>query len=369
MPLVLAGFALTAFAVSWILTAVVVRLGHRLQTFDTAGVEGQVKAETRRIPNTGGLAIAIAILATLFAAVLAIWFGLSDRLGSDKLPNLATGVAENAKTLWIFMLGLAAMHALGLIDDRKPMHWLPKLGVMLLVPTLVAWLTDSRILTLADAHVGGSWLSIGITALWFAVVMNAMNFLDNMDGLAAGLGAIIAASLLAIASLNGQWFLAAGAATLLGATLGFLPSNFPRARIFMGDGGSLTLGYMIAFLTVRLTYLNSDSSQPHWHLLLVPAVLLAVPLYDFASVVLIRLSQGRSPFVGDLQHFSHRMDRRGLGPTGAVLSIWALTAVTGLGAVVMARTDPWQGAIIAAQTLVVLGLLAFLERGIPERRP
>ena len=369
MPLVLAGFALTAFAVSWILTAVVVRLGHRLHTFDSAGVEGQVKAETRRIPNTGGLAIAIAILATLFSAVLAIWFGISDRLGSDQLPNLATGVAENARTLWVFMIGLAAMHALGLIDDRKPLPWLPKLGIMLLVPALVVWLTDSRVLTLTDAHVGGSWLSIGITTLWFAVVMNAMNFLDNMDGLAAGLASIIAASLLAIASLNGQWFIAAGSATLLGAALGFLPHNFPKARIFMGDGGSLTLGYMIAFLTVRLTYIPSDAQHTHWHLLLVPAVLLAVPLYDFASVVLIRLAQGRSPFVGDLQHFSHRMDRRGLGNTGAVLAIWALTAITGLGAVVMARTEPWQGAIIAAQTLIVLGLLAFLERGIPERRP
>lgn len=367
MPLALTGCVLISLLVSYFATGLARRLGDRLAALDGRGVTGQVKAEIRRIPNTGGIGIVATLLVVHWPIAIAALLWKAPQSDADTLAQLASGVRENVSLLALFLLGLVVLHVMGIIDDRRPLGWKPKLLVMLIVPAIVVWLSQTRVLWLLDPYVGGIWLSVLLTTLWFVVVMNAMNFLDNMDGLAGGLGAVISAGLLAIALLNGQWIIAFGAGTLLGVTLGFLPHNFPRARVFMGDGGSLAIGYTIAFLTVRLNYAEMETGGSQWHLLFVPLVLLAIPLYDFASVVLIRLSQGKSPFVGDLQHFSHRMARRGLGRTGAVVAIWILAAITGAGAVVMSRSTPWQASLIAAQTLAVLGLIAYLERGVPER--
>lgn len=369
MPLALTGCVLISLVLSLIATALARKVGERLSALDSHGVRGQVKAEIRSVPNTGGIGIALTLMLVLGGVSLAAFIWPKAAHEADTLAQLALGVRENVTLVGAFLGGLVVLHVLGVIDDRRPLPWQPKLLAMLLVPAGVALLSQTRILWLLDAHVGGAWLSVLITAIWFAVVMNAMNFLDNMDGLAGGLGAIIAAALLAIAALNGQWIIAAGAACLLGATLGFLPHNFPKARVFMGDGGSLVVGYTLAFLTVRLNYAETASGFPEWHQLFVPLVLLSIPLYDLTTVVLLRLSQGKSPFVGDLQHFSHRMARRGLGRQGAVVAIWALAGVTCAGAVVMSRSTPWQAAVIAAQTLAVLALIAFLERGVAEREP
>ncbi len=368
MPLALTGCVLISLFVSLIATGLARRVGDRFAAHDSQGVAGQVKAEIRRVPNTGGIGIALTLILMLGGVAIAAQFWPKATSESDMLGQLAWGVRESMTLLIAFLGGLLVIHFVGIVDDRKPLPWQPKLLAMVLVPAAVVWLTQTRVLSLLDSHVGGPWLSVLMTAFWFAIVMNAMNFLDNMDGLAGGLGAILSAGLLAIAVLNQQWIIGAGGAVLLGACLGFLPHNFPRARVFMGDGGSLVLGYTLAFLTVRLNYVDSTQGQTQWHLLFVPLVLLAVPLYDFASVVLLRLSQGKSPFVGDLQHFSHRMSRRGLGKTGAVVAIWMLAAITGAGAVVMSRSSPWQAALIAGQTLTVLGLIAYLERGVPEKQ-
>lgn len=367
MPLALTGCVLISLIVSFIATGLARRVGDRLAAHDGEGVAGQVKAEIRRIPNTGGIGIALTLIVMLAGVGLAAQFWPKATSEADTLGQLAFGVRENMKLLLAFLAGLVVLHGMGVIDDRRPLGWKPKLLVMLIVPAAVAWTSQTRVLWLLDPYVGGPWLSVLVTTIWFVVIMNAMNFLDNMDGLAGGLGAVIAAGLLAVALLNGQWIIAFGAGTLLGSTLGFLPHNFPKARVFMGDGGSLAIGYTIAFLTVRLNYAEMETGGSQWHLLFVPLVLVAIPLYDFVSVVLIRLSQGKSPFVGDLQHFSHRMARRGLGKTGAVVAIWILAAITGAGAVVMSRSTPWQASLIAAQTLAVLGLIAYLERGVPER--
>ncbi|RNC81589.1 MAG: undecaprenyl/decaprenyl-phosphate alpha-N-acetylglucosaminyl 1-phosphate transferase [Phycisphaera sp.] len=364
---VLVGCAVVAFVLSLGATGFARKVGDRLAAHDGKGVDGQVKAEVRRVPNTGGIGIATTLLCVLGVTAIAAWLWPDSAADASQLTDLAAGVRENTTLLVSFLAGLFVVHVVGVIDDRKPLPWQPKLFVMLLVPMVVVWVSQTRVLTLFDDHVGGSWLSVLITAFWFAVVMNAMNFLDNMDGLAGGLGAIVSAGLVAISIVNGQWIIGAGSAVLLGACAGFLPHNFPRARVFMGDGGSLVLGFTIAFLTVRLNYADSESGSPQWHLLFVPFVLLAIPLYDFVSVVLLRFSQGKSPFVGDLQHFSHRMARRGLGNRGAVLLVWMLAGMTGTGAVVMSRSEPWQAALIAGQTLAVIGLIAYLERGIPER--
>jgi UDP-GlcNAc:undecaprenyl-phosphate GlcNAc-1-phosphate transferase len=251
------------------------------------------------------------------------------------------------------------LHLMGLYDDRRPMGPRLKLALMLAAAAFAVLATDTRL----DPLVGGPWLSALITIVWIAAMVNAMNFIDNMDGLSAGVGSIACAAFLTVALIHGQWFIAGCFALLLGALLGFLAFNRPPASIFMGDAGSVVLGFLLAFLSVRITYLPADPARPApWHAVLTPLLVLAIPLYDFLSVTAIRLSQGRSPFVGDLQHFSHRLVDRGLTRPQAVLVIWGATAVTAIGGLALPSLAPWQAALVVAQTLVMLGVIALFEK-------
>ncbi len=364
-------------------TWLVRRVSLRLNALDSPGVEGQVKALRRAVPNTGGIAIfwsfTLPILAALVAAEVVPdtrWAALSPAL-AQHLPGLRAMIPYA-----LVMLACAGLlHALGLIDDRRPLGPMLKLAVMLSVAALAVIGTDTRVLTLLDAYAGGSWLSIAVTIVWLVVVINAMNFIDNMDGLSAGVGVIAAGCFMIVGLMQGQWFLASCFALLIGALLGFLRYNAPPARIFMGDGGSTVLGFLLAYLSVRLTFVPAESwtFRTPWptesgvqsgplHAALTPVLILAVPLYDFASVTIIRLSQGRSPFVGDLQHFSHRLVDRGLTRPQAVLVIWGAAAITGIGGLSLSSLAPWQAWLVVVQTLLMLGVIALFERWTTRTR-
>jgi UDP-GlcNAc:undecaprenyl-phosphate GlcNAc-1-phosphate transferase len=131
----------------------------------------------------------------------------------------------------------------------------------------------------------------------------------------------------------------------------------------MGDSGSLLLGFLLAFLTIRTTFYDPafPSLSSHWYAVLTPLIVLAVPLYDFTSVTLIRLSQGRSPFVGDLQHLSHRLVNRGLSRAMAVVVICGFTAVTGVGAIFLRVLSPGYAILVGVQTALMLIVLAIFE--------
>jgi UDP-GlcNAc:undecaprenyl-phosphate GlcNAc-1-phosphate transferase len=265
----------------------------------------------------------------------------------------------------------------------------PKFALMFVVAAAMVVGFDVRLLTLLDAHVGGPWLSIALTVLWLVAVTNAMNFMDNMDGLSAGVGAVASSLFLITALMNGQWFIAALLALLIGALLGFLCFNAPRkhgATIFMGDGGSLVLGFLLAFLTVKTTYSAEPTlffptsqvdktdlyfaSQFSWwerydsiYAVLMPLCILAVPLYDMASVIVIRLRQGRSPFVGDRQHFSHRLLAAGLSVRRTLAVICGCTAITGISGIMLSVATGWQAILIGIQVLLVLAVIALYEHG------
>ncbi|TVQ60586.1 MAG: undecaprenyl/decaprenyl-phosphate alpha-N-acetylglucosaminyl 1-phosphate transferase [Phycisphaerales bacterium] len=356
-----------AFAIAAPLCGLVYRLSLCLGAIDTPGVAGQVKAPARRVPNTGGVGVfwAIAIPLGLGLIALTVFGGtLGARLPESAAEHLP-GARERVPLGVVLLISLAVLHAVGLLDDRRPLGPWIKLGVMLACGLGVALTQETRLLTVLDERVGGSWLSIGLTVLWFAVVTNALNFLDNMDGLSAGVTAIAGGCFLATALLGGQWFVAAVLALLVGACLGFLVWNFPRAKLFLGDGGSLVLGFLLAFLTVRTTYFTDQPGvlgiASHPSVVLLPLVVLAVPIYDFVTVTAIRLSQGRSPFVGDLQHLSHRLVRRGLSRTNAVIVIWGFTGATGLAGIALGAADGWAATVIFAQVALLLGVLAVFE--------
>ncbi|MCA9281695.1 MAG: undecaprenyl/decaprenyl-phosphate alpha-N-acetylglucosaminyl 1-phosphate transferase [Phycisphaeraceae bacterium] len=378
-----------SFLIALIGTALARILSVRLGFMDTPGTAGHLKASTGRVPNTGGIAIFAAIaLPLLFAIVVA---RLPDHTGIAKMfpavvPHLE-GI-RSVTTLAIALLGaMGVLHVMGLIDDRRALKAGPKLLVMCIVCAVFAAIfNELRLLRIVDTWTGVPGGSYILTVLWFVVVTNAMNFMDNMDGLCAGVASVCALCFMIGAWMNEQWFIATALALLLGACLGFLVFNIPfpgarRASIYMGDCGSLVIGFLLAFLTVKTTYIPESATGDAgahvggglegaggWYAALMPIVVLAVPLYDFASVTLIRVLQGKSPFKGDQQHFSHRLRARGLTPFQVLCVLCACAAITGVGGLMLRSLHDWAAALVGVQTLLVLGVIAALEYLVPGQR-
>jgi len=316
------------------------------------------KAHAAPVALGGGVAMTAAIALPIMAGSIIVWLmrtGEPPQSLPEVVRDYLPGMIERVPLL-LGVLGCAVfLHIVGLRDDRRPLGPGVKFAVQFSVGLVTAWPLGIR-----AAEFLPPVLSIALTVLWIVLITNAFNFLDNMDGLSAGVGAI-AATIFALASMNaGQVFVPTLAALLVGATLGFLVFNFSPASIFMGDAGSLVMGYLLSVVTVLTTFY--DASLEFSPLgVVVPLVVLAVPLYDVTSVVIHRIRLGESPFRGDRRHFSHRLVNRGLSPRGAGLTIYLATAATGLPAIVLPSLT-WPGAILMLiQCVCVVLIIAILE--------
>lgn len=360
------------FAISLPLTWIVIGAGRRLGQVDKpdAAGSGGRKDHGRVVPATGGVAIFWSIAGIMLVALGAVWLVPVPETGWGGYAEALRPHIQGLKSQTPMALGvlgaMLVMHITGLVDDRKGMGPMLKLGIQIAVAVALATFVEMRIFEFLGDRFGlaGTVASIVLSVLWIGVVCNAMNFMDNMDGLSGGVGCICASLYLAATLIGGQWFVAAMAAMLVGALLGFLVFNFPPAKVFMGDGGSLVLGLLLALISMRTTYFAPEAAtRPGaWYGVLMPLMVLAVPLYDFTSVTLIRISQGRSPFQGDQQHFSHRLVKKGMSKPVAVMVIWLCTLATGLSGVMLGSLSAWQACIAAAQTVAVLLVLAMIEQ-------
>jgi len=279
-------------------------------------------------------------------------------------PALAThvpGLASRRAMLTCLVVAAALLHLTGLRDDKRALGPGVKLLVQLAAALLVTTAGGVRLSFFIPNPVVTTLLSI----LWIMVITNAFNFLDNMDGLSAGVAAICSAVILSAALASGQVFVGGLLCLLMGSLAGFLIFNFHPAKIFMGDSGSLIVGFLLAVATMQTTYYQHND-EGTWYATLMPLIVLAVPLYDFLSVTLIRLSQGRSPFVGDKQHFSHRLMNRGMTQRQAVGTIYLATAGTGLGATILHQVQASGVVLVFVQTVLIVLIMAILER--PEKK-
>ena len=381
-----------SFALSWVATFLVRRVALRIGFVDNPGHR---KIHRRPIPLGGGVAIFLGFALPMLAGVGYVnWFGPPTFtvnpiwLGATAVDR-TTGVASTTTTApvgrtethqpwaayWsgarqqtpvaLGLLGaMLVMHLLGLRDDRRALGPFVKLFAQLAVIAAFVVGFDVRALTFLDNLGLGRWPSVVATVLWVGVITNAFNFLDNMDGLSAGVAAVCTTAFLATALSIEQWFVAASLAMLLGALLGFLCFNFAPASIFMGDSGSLLIGLVLGILTIRTTYLPEKTEfGAGWYSVFAPLIVLAVPLYDFLVVTVIRLMRGKSPFVGDTNHFSHRLVARGMSKRTAVLCLYLVTAATAVAAIILPHAQsPFVAVLIFAQTLLILGVVALLEQ-------
>jgi UDP-GlcNAc:undecaprenyl-phosphate GlcNAc-1-phosphate transferase len=319
-------------------------------------------------PLGGGVGIWAGVLVPITLAQLAAYWLVQRERPPEWLPfpdaisQHLDGVLYRTGQLWA-ILGCGSLLAImGLLDDRKNLPWWPRLFIQFLVAAFLVIVMDVRATVFAPVPFGGYVLSI----LWYLVLINSFNFLDNMDGLSSGI-ALIAALLFSVVMLTGttepRWLVGGALLVLVGSLAGFLFfHNWPPARIFMGDSGSYFIGLLLASFTMLGTYYEHTDEESSRHVILAPLCILAVPLYDFCSVIVIRLKQRRSPFHPDKSHFSHRLVELGLKPSRAVFTIYLATLTTGLGGLLLYRVPNWTGAMLVVLLIAcVLAIIAILE--------
>ena len=240
----------------------------------------------------------------------------------------------------------------GLVDDYRPLPAWVKLAGQFLGFLILAYFGIRVRLPVPGA------VNYAITLLWLLGITNAINFLDNMDGLSAGIAAVTSSFILLLALFNGQFLVGALAAGLLGACLGFLRYNFPPARIFMGDVGSLFLGFLLAVLGIQLRF-PDNSNFVTW---MVPVFLFGLPIFDMTLVVISRLRRGLSPNTAGKDHTSHRLVRLGYTPREAVLILYLFSGILGMMALFITQASIVEGYVVGAlAALLGLAAIGWLE--------
>jgi UDP-GlcNAc:undecaprenyl-phosphate GlcNAc-1-phosphate transferase len=355
-----------SFALSYILTAIVRKVAARIGFVARPSPD---RYHQRIVPLGGGIAI-FATMSLLIISFMVIAFTIANIgihihffsithsyrwLEQSVYLHTSNFLGKIDQLLAILCCALI-LFLVGLWDDIKHRGPFFKLAVQFTVAIVAAALGEVRV----EFFIENRLITCALSAVWIVLIINAFNFLDNMDGAAAGIAAIASCILFTAAAMAGQFLVGGLALVLIGTLLGFLLFNFPPAKIFMGDAGSLVVGFFVALLTLRTTYYHQALSG-RWYAVFVPVVVMAVPLYDFVSVTLLRISQRKSPFIGDTQHFSHRLKRSGLTDTQTVLTLYLATLCTGLGATFLNQVNLAGAILIFAQTFLILAIIAVLE--------
>jgi len=283
---------------------------------------GQRKIHNAPVPLAGGLAVLTGILLPL--AIGAILLKL-DVVKVSATNAIVHGLDRRAMELVILALGAIAITLLGWLDDKHELKALPKFLGQLVIAIAVA-AACKRITLFVHSEV----FSYAITILWLLTIINAFNFMDNMNGLCAGLGAIGAFCFALIAAAHGEYLVAITGFLMGGALVGFLPWNFPHARAFLGDAGSHLVGYLLAVMAILPHFYTKQN--PHPFAVLSPLLVLAIPLFDLAQVSLFRTLHRQPFWIGDTNHLSHRLTRAGLSRTQAVLILWLAATLLGAAA-------------------------------------
>ncbi|GAB4274494.1 MAG: MraY family glycosyltransferase [Candidatus Promineifilaceae bacterium] len=327
------------------------------------------------------LAFSVAALGTPGVRQLALWLGFVDapngrKLHKDPIPLLG-GVAIFGGTAVALLFtngrlphtvtGVAVAGSViiitGLVDDR---FGVPAWGKLLAQAVATAVLVRYQMFVRLPLPL---FVNYAITFFWLAGISNAINFLDNMDGLSAGISAVAAAFILLLGLQNDQILVSAVAAGVLGGCLGFLRYNFHPARIFMGDAGSLTLGFVLSLLGLQLRF-PGNVNFVTW---MVPVFILGLPIFDTTLVVISRLRRGVSPNTPGKDHVSHRLVRLGFSQRETVLILYLVAGVFGMMGVYVTEATAVEGYTLGgAAALIGLYFIYYFEKYAPypvDRKP
>ncbi|NOY78916.1 MAG: undecaprenyl/decaprenyl-phosphate alpha-N-acetylglucosaminyl 1-phosphate transferase [Calditrichaeota bacterium] len=318
---------------------------------------GQRKIHDQPKPLLGGLAIAGAFYLTIVLNLSGLFLFKNVSFVSHVVApylNLVSKIQARFLELSCIAAGSLVIVILGLIDDVRGETFPYQ------VKFLVQFLSVGILFAggVRTQFMPGQILDFVVTAVWIVGIANAFNLMDNMDGLSAGVAAIASLLFAVIVFLQGQLFTAFIFVALAGSLLGFLLFNWYPSKIFMGDAGSLFIGYMLGTLTVISSYITPESQTAIP--VIIPLLVLSVPIYDTFSVMVIRWREHRPLFVGDKKHFSHRLVALGMRQTQAVFFIYVVTLTVGMVAVLLPGAKAWESWVLLAQAVLILSLVTFL---------
>src|ERR1700674_5720455 len=307
---------------------------------------GPRKVHLKPIPLLGGLAIYGGVM----LAILIVFDG-----------------AARAQVVGI-VSGATLVTVVGFLDDRGWLHHQVKLfaGMPLAAVILLISGIHAQVFSLVVHGSLGYWLDAALTVVWVVGITASFSILDHMDGLCAGVAAMASVFFAMLAYLNGQTLVTTLAAAVLGAAAGFLRWNFKPAKIFMGDGGAMFLGYLMATLGLKLRLENSN----HLSAWLAPLLILGVTIFDTTLVTISRSRRGLLPFATPgKDHAAHRLSNLGLGHRGAVLTLYLLGAIGGGAAVLVSYLSSRAAFFVGALALaVIFAGVVYLERAPYERQ-
>ncbi len=338
----------SSICISLFLTPLVLRLSERYGIGqDTTG---ERKIHARSIPRLGGIAIYFSVVATL--SLLLLFDNNVTQVFNIHLSNLR-----------VLFVPATLLFLVGLVDDLRGLNPWFKLAVQTSA-ALISFGFGLRIELITNPLSGDpvtlGWLALPVTVIWLVGVTNAFNMVDGLDGLAGGLACLISISVGLMALVNGRVLIAIFTVTIVGATLGFLRFNFYPARIFMGDGGSYFLGFLLAALAVRTGGKSSIVVS-----IAIPLLILGVPIIETGVTILRRLFAGKPLFQADGGHIHHQLLRGGVSQRVIVLVMYMVTAAFGVAAFVLMVNRTMGIAVMTLLVSVVLALI-FTRLGYHE---
>jgi UDP-GlcNAc:undecaprenyl-phosphate GlcNAc-1-phosphate transferase len=322
--------------VSMAVTPLIIRLAHHFDVLDKPGTR---KIHLRIVPRMGGLAVFTGMLVSLF---LYCFF----------YPDLFKNIFFERKYLHI-ITGALVMMVLGIVDDKYGLNAKVKFTVQIVVAAFVIYngLKIERITNPFGSALELGYFAYPVTLLWIVGVTNAINLSDGLDGLATGIALIVSITMFAVSfTLGNKPGMLIMSAVLTGSLVGFLKYNFNPARIFMGDTGSLFIGFLLATLSIKGTLVSSTTVS-----MLTPLIALGVPIIDTLFAMVRRMVGGRNPFAADKQHFHHRLLSSGLTQKQAVVVIYSVCVIFGVIAFVMTAAQ----SELAAGLLLIFGIMIF----------
>lgn len=328
-----------AFLFSFAATPVAYRLAFKIGAIDVP--KDKRRMHKKPTPRIGGVAIVFGFMVAICC------FG------------------QMTRELAAILVGGAIIFVMGIVDDCKNLDAKLKFVIQIIAAIVVMVGGNLRITVFTNPNIFSDnpylvlpwWASGFATVVWIVFITNAVNFIDGLDGLAAGVSAIMSVSLVFIATRMGEYTVAMIGIALCGACFGFLPFNFNPAKIFMGDSGSTFLGFILATLSVQGVFKSYAIIS-----FAVPLLILGLPLFDAMFAMIRRILHGKSPMSADRGHLHHRMIDMGFSQKQTVFILYAITAVLGLTAVFMAEYGSMRALILLITILLVVATMGIIPK-------
>ncbi len=330
---------IVAFVFSFAATPIVYRFAFKIGAIDVP--KDSRRMHKRPVPRLGGLAIIFGFMVSIFC------FGKMTR------------------ELAAMLVGASIIAAMGVIDDCKNLDAKLKFVIQIIAALVVMLLGNIRITVFTNPNIFSDnpylvlpwWMSGLTTILWIVFITNAVNFIDGLDGLAAGVSAIMSVSLVFIAVRVGEFSVAVIGLAVMGACFGFLPFNFNPAKIFMGDTGSTFLGFILATLSIQGVFKSYAIIS-----FAVPLLILGLPLFDAMFAMIRRIYHGQSPMSADRGHLHHRLIDMGFSQKQTVFILYAISGILGITAVILAESGTLRALILLICVLLFILISSVLHK-------